>query len=53
MRRNLAYPLFLAFALITAMGALSACNTMAGAGKDIQNGGKDLTHSADKNGASQ
>ena len=53
MRRNFAYSLLLAFSLITAMGALSACNTMAGAGQDMQRGGKDLTNSAEKNGATQ
>jgi entericidin B len=53
MRRNFAYPLLLAFALITAMGALSACNTMAGAGQDLQHGGKDLSNSAERHGASQ
>jgi entericidin B len=51
MRRNLAYALLLAFSLVTAAGALSACNTMAGAGQDMQQGGKAITNSADRNGA--
>jgi predicted small secreted protein len=34
--------------LISGLAALAGCNTMAGAGQDISNGGHDLTHSADK-----
>ena len=34
----------LAFAMV-----LSACNTMEGAGKDIQRGGEKLENAADKN----
>jgi entericidin B len=51
MRRSLAYSLLVAFSLVTAAGALSACNTMAGAGQDMQSGGKALENSADKHGA--
>ena len=36
--------LILAFAVM-----LSACNTMEGAGKDIQRGGEKLENAADKN----
>jgi entericidin B len=49
MRRNLAYSLLVAFSLVTALGALSACNTMSGAGQDLQSGGKALENSADRN----
>jgi predicted small secreted protein len=35
--------------ILTATLALSACNTMEGAGQDISNGGKDLTNSAARN----
>jgi len=49
MRRNLAKSLLVAFSLMTALGALSACNTMAGAGQDMQSGGKALEDSADRN----
>ena len=49
--RRIAYALLVAFSLVTTLSALSACNTMAGAGQDLQHGGKDLTNSADKNGA--
>jgi predicted small secreted protein len=37
------------FALITLLPALSACNTMEGAGHDISNGGQDLENSAARN----
>ena len=40
-----------AVALVAAAGALSACNTMAGAGEDMQQGGSALTNSAVKHGA--
>ena len=36
-----------ALALLGMVG-LSACNTMAGAGKDIQSGGEKIEHEADK-----
>jgi entericidin B len=32
--------------LLVAIGALSGCNTMDGAGKDIQGGGKAVSHAA-------
>ena len=51
MRRKLTYSFLLAFSLITAAGALSACNTMAGAGEDMQHGGQAITNSADQHGA--
>jgi predicted small secreted protein len=51
MRRKLAYSFLVAFSLIAAAGSLSACNTMAGAGQDMQSGGKTLQNSADQNGA--
>jgi entericidin B len=35
--------------LLGAVSALSACNTMEGAGKDIEHGGKALENSADRN----
>ena len=40
-----------AVALAAAAGALAACNTMAGAGEDMQQGGSALTNSAEKHGA--
>ena len=36
-----------ALALLGAIG-LSACNTMAGAGKDVQSAGEKIEHEADK-----
>lgn len=35
--------------LIASVCVLSACNTMEGAGKDIQKGGEKLENAADKN----
>jgi entericidin B len=35
--------------LLGAISALSACNTMEGAGKDVQHGGRALEDSADRN----
>lgn len=49
--RQISRVFLIVFALATTLGALSACNTMAGAGQDISNGGKDLQNSADRNGA--
>lgn len=49
--RQISYALFVALSLVTTLGALSACNTMAGAGQDIQKGGDALQNSADRNGA--
>lgn len=48
MARSFAYALLIALSLATTLGA---CNTMAGAGQDMQQGGKALQNSADKNGA--
>ena len=38
--------IFLALALVS---SITACNTMAGAGQDIQKGGEKLEDAADKN----
>lgn len=40
----------LAFASLVLLGmaGLSACNTMAGAGKDVQSAGEKIEHEADK-----
>lgn len=35
--------------MLVSVVALSACNTMEGAGKDIQKGGEKLENAADKN----
>ncbi|HSH54892.1 MAG TPA: entericidin A/B family lipoprotein [Methylophilaceae bacterium] len=35
--------------LVASVFVLSACNTMEGAGKDIQKGGEKLENAADKN----
>ena len=35
--------------LLGAVSALSACNTIEGAGKDVQHGGRALEDSADRN----
>lgn len=39
----------LAAALLMALAGLSACNTMEGAGEDIQSGGRALENSAERN----
>ncbi len=49
MRKRLGYAALIVVSLMTAAGALSACNTMAGAGQDIQSGGKALENSAERN----
>ena len=49
MQRSILRALLLGFVVVTALGGLSACNTMAGAGQDIQQGGKALENSADHN----
>jgi entericidin B len=49
MRRNLGYAALVVVSMLTFAGALSACNTMEGAGKDLQSGGRALEDSADKN----
>jgi predicted small secreted protein len=43
---NVMYLKFMAAALVLAF--LAGCNTMAGAGKDIQKGGESLENSAEK-----
>jgi entericidin B len=49
MRTSLA-KLFLALFLLSSAGAvLSACNTTAGAGQDLQNAGQAITNSAEQN----
>lgn len=40
---------FVVAALLMALAGLSACNTMEGAGEDIQAGGRALENSADRN----
>jgi len=49
--RQLCHAVLVALSLFTTAAALSACNTMAGAGEDLQQGGKNLTNSAVHNGA--
>lgn len=49
MRKRLSYAALVVVSLLTAAGALSACNTMEGAGKDMQSGGRALENSADRN----
>ena len=49
MRRKLGYAALVIVSMLTFAGALSACNTMEGAGKDMQSGGKALENSADRN----
>ncbi len=34
---------------VLALGLLSACDTMAGFGQDVQKGGADIQNSADRN----
>jgi entericidin B len=49
MTKRIATLALLALMLASAASVLSACNTMAGAGQDIQGGGKALEDSADRN----
>ena len=49
--RQISHALFVALSLMTTLAALSACNTMAGAGQDLQKGGSALQNSADQHGA--
>jgi entericidin B len=49
MRRQFSYAALLLVAVLTAAAALSACNTMEGAGQDMQSGGRALENSADRN----
>ena len=48
MRRSFVYAALVALSLGV---PLAACNTMAGAGQDMQEGGHALTNSADQHGA--
>lgn len=48
--RSFAYALLVALSLATTLGA---CNTMAGAGEDMQQGGHALQNSAEQHGAQQ
>ncbi|HWI28882.1 MAG TPA: peptidoglycan-binding protein [Stellaceae bacterium] len=41
--------LFLLLTLLSGVSMLSACNTMAGAGQDMQHAGRAITNSADAN----
>lgn len=49
MRRAVAKVFLTIFLLGTAATALSACNTMEGAGQDMQSGGRALSNSAERN----
>jgi entericidin B len=49
MARRIATIALFALMLAGAASMLSACNTMEGAGQDIQQGGKALENSADRN----
>jgi predicted small secreted protein len=49
MTKRIATIAVFALALAGPASVLSACNTMAGAGQDIQNGGKSLEYNADRN----
>jgi predicted small secreted protein len=49
MRKNLATILISLFVLAAAASLLSACNTTAGAGKDISATGHAITRSANEN----
>ncbi len=49
MTKQIAVITLLALLLSGAASMLSACNTMEGAGQDIQQGGKALEDSADRN----
>jgi len=48
-RKTLAGGFLFVLMLVGAASTLSACNTMAGAGQDIQQGGKSLEDSAKSN----
>ena len=49
MRRKLGYAALVIVSMLTFASVLSACNTMEGAGKDMQSGGKSLENSAERN----
>ena len=46
MIRKIISPLLVAIFLATAFGALSGCNTVEGAGRDIEQGGKAIKDEA-------
>ena len=46
MIKKILSPLLAAIFLATAFGALSGCNTVEGAGKDIQQGGRAMSDEA-------
>jgi entericidin B len=46
MIRRIVVPLFATLFLASLFGTLAGCNTMEGAGKDIQQGGKAITDEA-------
>ena len=48
MIRKIVASVFATLFLATAMGTVSGCNTMEGAGKDIELGGKALTNEANE-----
>jgi predicted small secreted protein len=49
MKRIISATFFLFALMLGTASLLSACNTMAGAGQDIQQGGKSLENSANSN----
>jgi entericidin B len=49
MTKRIASMALFVLALASAVSTLSACNTMEGAGQDIQHGGKALEDSAERN----
>ena len=49
MAKRMATTILSLLILLGAVSALSACNTIEGAGKDVQHGGKALEDSADRN----
>ena len=49
MRKNIAITLVSLFVLLGAASLLSACNTTAGAGKDVSATGHAITRGADEN----
>jgi entericidin B len=49
MAKRMATTILSLLILLGAVSALSACNTIEGAGKDVQHGGRALEDSADRN----
>jgi entericidin B len=49
MAKQIATTILSLMIFLGAISALSACNTMEGAGKDIQHGGRALEDGADRN----